>query len=472
MSPLAKQFRNRFRAASLFISTCSGAARVAKSNEQTAVLRTLLEEGQPMQDHEHAALAELVVSTEQIWESSDRASILLALSKAVCKRRGEQKWSSALLDIFTEEEWARWKAAGPDGMDWSLDQVLARVKSIGGKNLCEYSKKLLTAIWLHLRGDGLRMSRIDRNVAKEHVKGRLSRIMRKFNPMVYMETLDLNVYRQHHSDLYAAAYGQSAHCPLPGADKAAILYLDGLMSCRGVGTDVLGMHGQLAPVQLPTMPLPQQIQNPILEMLVPLLGQLANSMRQQGPNDECNVVFNNGIDTPSPRGRPMRSCDNMNPNRRMPPVFPGLQGSLMGPPPVEGAEDNRDELSEVARQMMQRAGKGEGEKVESGHGDGGADEGGEGDVPPKCSMKAAKVMKAHKKVMKAMKVMKMMTAKPPSIAWERTRFQVRCNTGKGGKGSSLLIPFKDNGGPKGAWAKAQAWLRGEKKEYEKRCKKG
>ena len=64
------------------------------------------------------------------------------------KRREEQKWASGLLGIFTQEEWTRWKAAGLDGMDWSLDQMIARVKSLGGKNLCEYTKKMLTAIWL------------------------------------------------------------------------------------------------------------------------------------------------------------------------------------------------------------------------------------------------------------------------------------------------------------------------------------
>ena len=66
-------FRNRFRAASLFISTCYGLARVAKSNEQTNVLLALLEEGQLLLEHEHDELTDLVLSdADGIWENADK----------------------------------------------------------------------------------------------------------------------------------------------------------------------------------------------------------------------------------------------------------------------------------------------------------------------------------------------------------------------------------------------------------------
>ena len=51
-------------------------------------------------------------------------------------------------------------------MDWILDQFVSRVKSLGGKNLCEYSKKMMTAVWLHLRGDGVSIGRYERNQVK------------------------------------------------------------------------------------------------------------------------------------------------------------------------------------------------------------------------------------------------------------------------------------------------------------------
>ena len=92
----ARKFRLKFRAATLFLSTCSTPERVAKSGEQTAALKVVLSEGQHILQSEHDELAELVISTEKGWEASDRMSLLRALSQVVKKRRGEQKWSSAL----------------------------------------------------------------------------------------------------------------------------------------------------------------------------------------------------------------------------------------------------------------------------------------------------------------------------------------------------------------------------------------
>ena len=167
---LAKQFGLRFRAASLFLVSCGGGERVAKSGEQAAALRTLLSEGQAMQQSEHDELRELVLSVDRGWESSDRLSLLDALSKRVHnRRRKEQQWVTALLDIYTEEEWTRWKAAGSAGMNTTLDQTIARVEAIGGKNRCEYNKKMITATWLRLRGDGMHMSRSDRCSCQQQV---------------------------------------------------------------------------------------------------------------------------------------------------------------------------------------------------------------------------------------------------------------------------------------------------------------
>jgi hypothetical protein len=56
---------------------------------------------------------------------------------------------------------------------------------------------------------------------------------------------------------------------------------------------------------------------------------------------------------------------------------------------------------------------------------------------------------------------------PPTIGWEKSRFQALCRTCQGGAGSSLRIPFEGNGGSKGAWAKAKAWLHDKKQEYKK-----
>ena len=54
---------------------------------------------------------------------------------------------------------------------------------------------------------------------------------------------------------------------------------------------------------------------------------------------------------------------------------------------------------------------------------------------------------------------------PPGIAWERTRKQVMCRTGKSGPGSTHAITFAKNGGEKGDWKCAELWLKDMTKQF-------
>ena len=55
----------------------------------------------------------------------------------------------------------------------------------------------------------------------------------------------------------------------------------------------------------------------------------------------------------------------------------------------------------------------------------------------------------------------------PSIGFERTRNQVMCRSGKCGPGSCYGIPYYGNGGEKGAWKKAEVWLKTALNDYKK-----
>ena len=55
----------------------------------------------------------------------------------------------------------------------------------------------------------------------------------------------------------------------------------------------------------------------------------------------------------------------------------------------------------------------------------------------------------------------------PSIGFERTRNQVMCRNGKCGPGSCYAIPYYGNGGEKGAWKKAEVWLKTALNDYKK-----
>ncbi len=448
MSVGVKQFRLKFRAASLFLSSgCCAAERVAKSGEQAAALCTLLSEGLPIKHAEHDELCELVLSTAEGWESSDRLSLVQALARSLGhKRREEQKWAHALLGIFTEEEWTRLKAVGPTSMDEALEQIIARVQSIGGKNLCEYSKKMLTAIWLHLRGDGLRMNRTERSMCQLQLKSRLARKLRGYNPVTYIETLDLEQIRQRQPAMYLGAYGASSPCPVPCDDQARILYLDGLMQCRGVGVETcLAQQGSQSAQALVAPP--QHQDNGILEALGSFMQQMLNNSNnsQQNPNG-VKLQMLNQPQLAGGFGRPMRSIGNVlgQAQGHPPPASPRL--ALQGPSPDVGG-DARDEIAEVAAKMLKRGAHGN-TAQDHDHEDGSEEE---SELPAvekkkkkKKNLKASKHGKkppgrppkiqkspakrgaegCGKSTAKVVKSAKTNWPKPPSIGWEKSRSQV------------------------------------------------
>ena len=73
--------------------------------------------------------------------------------------------------------------------------------------MCEHSKKLLTAIWLHLRQDGFTIGRAGRDLALSHVKRELAKAGRYFEPKVYLEELPgMEKVASEFPELYHGAY--------------------------------------------------------------------------------------------------------------------------------------------------------------------------------------------------------------------------------------------------------------------------
>jgi hypothetical protein len=146
-----------------------------------------------------------------------------------------------------------------------------------------------------------------------------------------------------------------------------------------------------------------------------------------------------------------------------------------------GDGDRRDEIDNVAQRMRDRnKDKGSDDDDESDNEGSGSDEASVSMPPPPKRKKGpasrppkGKNGKTGNKGKKQVSASPPPKAKlgswptPPKIGWERSRFQVMCRTGQGGAGSSLKIPFEGNGGSKGAWAKAKAWLHDRKQEYKK-----
>ena len=504
MASVAGEFRRRFSAATLFLEGCADIeARVRKSGELTATLCQIMKDGKALTKAERDGLSEQVMGSSRAWSCSDATLLLRALDESLRKkRRSAQNWADALLGVFTEVEWTRWKAMGLDGIESTLTELIQRMKLLGAKNLCEHTIKKLTAIWLHLRGDGVQLDFGKRSHAQELLKRRLQKCLKKAEPAVYLEKLDLADLLANHPHIFTTAYGMEEPKEVPGEDKRSILYLDSMMSCRG-GSDAVQLlaaqpQPQPQPQPLAVQPLAVQHMDPMQAMQA-LFSQL---MGMQQPRPNVHIIGE------QPRGRPMRALREA---PAPPAPYPPAAG---GPLPIEDRPrdleairgNDNDDIDEVARKMLNRGKKTEESSEEEEDSDDEDEEEEEEDpedeeesddedeeeasdededsdattsgseaplklAPKKKAAKAPKVKAATAPKVKAPKVKAAKAAKvgavaegaawpePPSIGWERSRLQIMCRTGKGGRGSSHAIPFEGNGGEKGALKKATEWLR-------------
>ena len=95
------------------------------------------------------------------------------------------------------------KAMGQIQQDDVANLLINKMKRLGGKNLSEPDKKFLNAMWMHLRGDALKVGPSGRDMAFLRIKDKLARAMRDFEPAVYFETLPpMRQLKESHRDLY------------------------------------------------------------------------------------------------------------------------------------------------------------------------------------------------------------------------------------------------------------------------------
>ena len=516
----------RFGAATLHLQTCDDAEiRIARSTQQAESLTAMLAESK-ITAVEKDDLAALVVTTTDGWSASDRSKILRCID-AACKpkRRNGQVWSHNILNIFTDEEWNRWKENGLSGMNDTLVEICARIKNIGGKNLCEPDKKLLTAMWLSLRGDGRQLTSSGRKLAQDSFSSKLARTLRGFEPSVYLEELpSLEEFETRYPVLYAATYcAGKPPVRMPVDLLPEVMFLDAAMKCRGHGTElqqtlVAQPRSHMLPVQ-PNASFMEQLQ--ILQSI--MVGGGGGGGGGGGRGGDIPITYNmdnsRGLDPPPPRpptGRPMRCVTNVHAdasaNLRRAETFveEAPAASAEGVPSLvtHGAAaevDARDSIAKVAERMLKRKKAADDipESEESETGEESEEEAVQSEAAEVVQSKAAKGKKATAKKKAAAepkgKALKLTPSKAPKgkalqitptklavkargllrkgtkagceykskpfLAFEHSRNQVMCRTGKGGPGSSFRIPFDGNGGKAGAWKKGEEWLKREMKTY-------
>ena len=487
-----KEFKVRFGASSLCLQAIAdGEARMRRSAECKTAILTLLE-GVPLKTSEKREITTLIVENprNQFWNPADLSALLSAVEKVEGPaRRKSQDFTPNVLEFFVASEWEGWKTQGLPCAESICSELIQRIKSIGGKNLCECSKKLAVAIWLFLRGDGRSLGVNGRNLASVQFKSRLARSMRDFEPATYLEKLPrLEEYRAQHSDMFVRAFPMEEPQLLDATDVREVMYLDSLLKCRGLG--YAGQHDTAAqqsqhvsarqPPQLEICggPMTPAV---ITQLALEQLASVMNASRQ-----EPSLLPGLRVHGTQPLGRPMRSVANLNSLTNAAAAAAPSVTTLVAAPPAatvvaepqesmaaHGDADPRDDVDAVMARMLERKGAHDDEVVESDS-DQGVPQAEQSPPLAKTSKKPMKKTKnntsAHvttprkpsvrmapkKSAHVATPTTRTSAAPPkksacadtptkdklaawprrPRIGWERSRDQVMCRSGKSGAGST------------------------------------
>ena len=188
------------------------------------------------------------------------------------------------------------------------------------------------------------------NSTCEKKNKRQAQLMRGWNPTLHMETLDLQQCREKMPALYLEDYGMSSHCPIPGEDKAAIMFLDGLMQCRGMGVETRSVGPQPQTEQAQQFFGTPALQNNVLGLIVPLMQQMIMNPPQEEHGARLQLISQPRVF----RGRLMRSLDSIGsaqPHDQTILALDESPSSVTGSPSsVDRVADTRDEIGEVAKQ--------------------------------------------------------------------------------------------------------------------------
>ena len=308
-SSRARDVKRRLQYCTLHLRACGEEDREAASAEHKNTIIAMLPQGSLSATTTDADDVLAAVTDPQLappWKVADLHAIAQAVQTAKRTHKRKAQDFIYVLEFFTLVEWERWKSLGMRGSENILEELIARVKSILGKNLDEHSKKLLTHIWLFLRGNGKDMDLVGRLQALDAFKMRWLRATRDFEPVVYIKKLPpVKEFEQQYPEVFAAAFPVDRPCVLPLQDVSEVKMSDGMARCRGGGIGSAAL-GQLAtPTMIAQQNATNNCQNMMQQHLQLALQQFAGLVRQ--PSEEIPVQY---FDARPMQGRPMRSRQN------------------------------------------------------------------------------------------------------------------------------------------------------------------
>ena len=481
---VVQQFHSKLGAVGLFIDGIADAAeRVRQSSIHSDTLIAFLQQQKTTKADRDNCMA-LVVDDPRL-EQEDRRRLLTAIAAGPRARQDGQKWSPQILNIFTSTDWDNWKRRGAEHADDTLDDMIMRIQNLGGKNISEPDKKLVTAAWLYICDLGENAQR--RAILKQQFKTRFDTLMRGFTPKVYMtKLLPMEEVKALHPTMFNRAYTE-ANPPIrmPEEHYMGVMTLNAVMNCRGGGggiaaarfaTEAQGATAWMGqqPFALTAGAGESQLfsgagmgQQQSMERQAHMVAMAAAAMlrtRMQQEEEQCPGLRLLGK---HPAGRPMRSLSEG--NLRSAPT--GLSALL----DAEAAEDSqrrrtRSEESLAAsgdaagadmKAVMDKMRSRTKDEDDLGDDDSSDDEEPKKKKPkkepkptdeePKEKRKKDKRKDPETPRPKAAKTTPQSVAKAkwprkPCIGFEHTRKQVMCKSGKGGPRSTLAMKFADYGG--------------------------
>ena len=148
-----------------------------------------------MSSIERDDLSALILESTDGWVPRDRSRLVQAVNakEIVRHRRCSQEWCENALNIFSQPELDAWTNRGAAGMNSTLTEIITRVMQLGGKLICEDTKKLLCALWLFYRGDGRELGNGGSEIAFKIFKDKFTKSTRNFEPSVMMNVLPVDM---------------------------------------------------------------------------------------------------------------------------------------------------------------------------------------------------------------------------------------------------------------------------------------
>ena len=393
------------------------------------------------------------------------------------------------------------------------------MKTLGGENLDEHSKKYVTAIYMFLRGDARSACPSVRAVRAHTFKGFVMKLLRDWEPSSYIEKLPTPAeLKELYPTIYATAFpGESNPSPRSMEDLNEIEYLDGLMQCRVGSARRYDEFASSAMLDRGFMVPSSSFRDPQLSAAEAISLAMARFMQcSPRQSDHTPIQILTQRESVQPKGRPMRSLSNIQLDPHALAPHGGAPSALLAAPsaalsgvsvtapstsvsssrvlssaPLEGQtvlaltdgfetkanmpdhDKPEDNLTRVAKRMRDRKLCVAEEVSEQNSSE---PDDGEKVLKRPAAQKAAE-KKVHKSGAKAgttagdkgktpNAVVKTTWPRRPTIGWETSRSQVMRRTGRGGPGSSYKITFAKAGSAKKAWRAAQDWLSNVMKKHE------